>query len=67
MTSAPVRLSASLPWLAPDLRTSTGCWRDAFGDGDAAIADVARAGARASFTPADVRAQLLSGIDARLA
>ena len=41
--------------------------RDTFGYGDAAIADVARAGVRASFAPPDVKAQLLSGIDAWLA
>ena len=40
--------------------------RDTFGYGDAAIAEVARAGVRASFAPADVKAQLLSGIDAWL-
>jgi adenosine deaminase len=41
--------------------------RDTFGDGDAAVADVARAGVRASFAPAEVKAELLSGIDAWLA
>jgi adenosine deaminase len=41
--------------------------RDIFGYSDAAIADVARAGVRASFAPAEVKAQLLSGIDAWLA
>jgi adenosine deaminase len=41
--------------------------RDAFGYGDEAIADVARAGVHASFAPADVKAQLLAAIDAWLA
>jgi adenosine deaminase len=41
--------------------------RDTFGYSDVAIADVARAGARASFAPAEVKAQILSGIDAWLA
>jgi adenosine deaminase len=40
--------------------------RDTFGYSDAAIADVARAGAQASFAPADIKAQILSGIDAWL-
>jgi adenosine deaminase len=40
--------------------------RDAFGYGDEAIADVARAGVHASFAPADIKAQLLSAIDAWL-
>jgi adenosine deaminase len=41
--------------------------RDTFGYGDEAIADVARSGVHASFAPADVKAQLLSEIDAWLA
>jgi adenosine deaminase len=41
--------------------------RDTFGYGDAAIADVARAGVRASFAPPDVKAQIVAGIDAWLA
>ena len=41
--------------------------RDAFGYSDAAIADVARAGVRASFAPTDLKEQMLSGIDAWLA
>ena len=41
--------------------------RNNFGYSDAAIADVARAGVRASFAPSDVKARLLSGIDAWLA
>jgi adenosine deaminase len=41
--------------------------RDTFGYDDAVIADVARAGARASFAAAEVKAELLSGIDAWLA
>ena len=41
--------------------------RDTFGYSDADIADVARAGVRASFAPADVKAQLLSQIGAWLA
>jgi adenosine deaminase len=40
--------------------------RDTFGYSDAAIAAVASAGVRASFAPADVKAQVLSGIDAWL-
>jgi adenosine deaminase len=34
--------------------------------GDEAIADLARAGVRASFASADVKAQLLSAVDAWL-
>ena len=41
--------------------------RDTFGYSDAVIAGVARAGVRASFAPAEVRAQLESGIGAWLA
>jgi adenosine deaminase len=41
--------------------------RDTFGYSDAAIADVAGAGVRASFAPADMKAELLSAIDAWLA
>jgi adenosine deaminase len=41
--------------------------RDTFGYSDEAIGDVARAGVRASFAPADTKAELLSGIDAWLA
>jgi adenosine deaminase len=37
--------------------------RDTFGYGDAVIADLARAGVRASFAPADVQAGLLAGIE----
>jgi adenosine deaminase len=40
--------------------------RDTFGYSDAVIADVARAGVRASFAPADVKAQLLAQIGAWL-
>ena len=40
--------------------------RDVFGYDDAVIAGIARAGVRASFAPEDVKAQLLSGIDAWL-
>jgi adenosine deaminase len=40
--------------------------RHTFGYDDAVIADIARAGVRASFAPADVKAQLLSRIDAWL-
>lgn len=40
--------------------------RDIFGCDDAVIAEIARAGVRASFAPADVKAQLLSRIDAWL-
>jgi adenosine deaminase len=40
--------------------------RDIFGYSDAAIADVARAGVRASFAPTDMKARLLSAIDAWL-
>jgi adenosine deaminase len=41
--------------------------RDTFGLSDRVIADVARAGMRASFAPADVKARSLSQIDAWLA
>ncbi|MGH3303220.1 MAG: hypothetical protein ACRDOK_16375 [Streptosporangiaceae bacterium] len=41
--------------------------RDTFGYGDAVIAGLARAGVRASFAPAEVKAQLLSRIGAWLA
>jgi adenosine deaminase len=41
--------------------------RDTFGFSDAAIADMASAGVRASFASADVKARLLTGIDAWLA
>lgn len=40
--------------------------RDSFGYDDAVIAGLARAGVRASFAPADLKARLLSGIDAWL-
>jgi adenosine deaminase len=40
--------------------------RDIFSYDDAAIADIARAGVRASFAPADVKARLLARIDAWL-
>jgi adenosine deaminase len=40
--------------------------RDVFGYDDAVIAGIARAGVRASFAPEDVKAQLLSRIDAWL-
>jgi adenosine deaminase len=40
--------------------------RDVFGYDDAVIAGIAQAGVRASFAPEDVKAQLLSGIDAWL-
>ena len=41
--------------------------RDTFGCDDAAIADVARAGVRASFAQADVKKEVLAGINAWLA
>jgi adenosine deaminase len=41
--------------------------RDTFGYSDTVIAGVARSGVRASFAPADVKAQLVSKIDAWLA
>jgi adenosine deaminase len=40
--------------------------RDTFGYNDAVIADIARAGVGASFAPADVKARMLSRIDAWL-
>lgn len=40
--------------------------RESFGYSDAAIADMARAGVRASFAPAEVKAQLLPQIGAWL-